>query len=400
MAGTPTPTNIQPTTLNPDEIQKNESYVAYGRRMCGKVNGTPTPLTTLLHKVFLYERNRQSNDRQLQERHRLDNQNQLANLQADIERNKIDQRAVEAKLTENDANHQILQNKLIEAQSHIGQENKMAKAKMILGLCILAVLTVYLFVFYSSTFYSAFFKDFMNISDNFLAEAMFDSRAIPLALENGFGSFLFIMCAPMIFMGLGYLLHFYSVDKGKLKYLKIGVTVIITFVFDCILAYIIANKIYDVMVMMSPVDMPPFGFDIAVKDINVWAVIFCGFITYMIWGFVFGLTISAYEELKTNKGEILKYQSEIKQNRAEKTILTDQLTQLQRDESSLGARKQNLDNQLATGVFIFNNDEIRTAMNDFFSGWITVMTPMGLAHEQQQECEAIFNRTTNQLLKD
>ena len=104
--------------------------------------------------------------------------------------------------------------------------------------------------------------------------------------------------------------------------------------------------------------------------------------------------------MKTNKGEILKYQSEIKQNRAEKTILTDQLTQLQRDESSLGARKQNLDNQLATGVFIFNNDEIRTAMNDFFSGWITVMTPMGLAHEQQQECEAIFNRTTNQLLKD
>lgn len=59
-----------------------------------------------------------------------------------------------------------------------------AKTSFYIGLVILIFLTVYLFVFYSSAAYSAFFKDFTP-DDTKLTKAIFDANAIGKAWTDG-----------------------------------------------------------------------------------------------------------------------------------------------------------------------------------------------------------------------
>ena len=396
----PVQTAVAPTVNNPDNIRDNETYVAYGRRMCGRVNASIHVLNPLMQRVFLHERQRQSDDERLQQSHRQRLREEIVELNRSIDSNQIEQDHAEQKKRDKEDQIVALRNELDEAKGNIGEANKMARVKMTIGLLILAILTVYLFIFYSSTFFSAFFKDFDEIGDNLLAQAMFDSKALPMALANGLGCLMFVCTAPIIFMGLGYLLHFYSVEKGNAKYLKIGVTVAITFIFDCILAYLIAKKIYDIDIMTRLGEFPPFSISMAITDINVWAVIYCGFITYMIWGFVFDLTMSAYEELKTNKKEISRIENEIKHNEEAKREIIAELTRLRTQKVEFESKKTNLENRLNQNTYIWDDNVIRTAISDFFAGWIAMMDPLGRTNNEQLECQEVYNQTINQLFNN
>ena len=42
----------------------------------------------------------------------------------------------------------------------------------------------------------------------------------------------------------------------------------------------------------------------AIHDINSWAVIFCGFIVYIIWGIVFDQCMDAYDKMDLNKTKL------------------------------------------------------------------------------------------------
>ncbi len=55
-----------------------------------------------------------------------------------------------------------LQDEKVRIKNERYQVNKDAKLKLIIGLVILLPLTFYLFLFYSSTFYSAFFSGSYN----------------------------------------------------------------------------------------------------------------------------------------------------------------------------------------------------------------------------------------------
>lgn len=382
---------------NPDNRQPQETYVAYGRRMCGKVNGSVHALQPLLHRVYCSEKQRQRDDEQLQESHRNRLRDEITNLRSRIDTNHIEQQRIQGKIADENNRDAETRDRLQAAKGNIGEANKMAKIKMIIGMIILMILTVYLFVFYSSTFYSAFFNDFSDIK-NLLVQAMFNSQAIPLALGQGILCLVFICCAPIIFMGLGYMLHFYSVEKGKAKYFKIIATVVITFLFDCILAYLIAKNIYNVEALTKIDDQPPYEIGMALTDMNVWAVIFCGFITYMIWGFVFDLTISAYEELRTNRKEIKILEQEIARISKEKGRLEDQLSNQRVEEANLQSRLNMKESQLNQHLFILDENAIRTEMVNFFSGWITTMSALGLPSQMQANARKDFDNTVNQLI--
>lgn len=388
----------QANSYNQDGIQNGETYVAYGRRMCGRVTASVQALNPLLHRVYCHEKQRQRDDEQLQSEYRQRLHDEISDLDRRIGINDVEQNGVRANIGEKESEKLDIQERLNNAKGRIGQANKMARIKMILGMVILAVLTVYLFMFYSSTFYSAFFKDLDVTSDNLLSQAMFDSKALPMAMKKGFGALMFVTCAPIIFMGLGYMLHFYSVEKGKAKYLKIGATVAITFIFDCILAVQIAKKIYEAYIMTMPGDFEPFGMKMAVTDLNVWAVIFCGFIAYMIWGFVFDLTISAYEDMKTNRNEIQSLMNEIRCVDEQKKNLNETLNGLEREKVSLVTKRNAKEYRLSQQNFIWDESVIRLAMVEFFSGWISVMNPLGHSAEAQQQCREVYEQTVNQLI--
>lgn len=391
-----TKTDRSDTTIyiNEDAKLQDETYVYYGTRICGKVTASLPALSAFLPRVYNTEKQRQIDDEELQRKHKQELSHQIDDTTSQITQLNAEREKSEHKIADLAEAVSQLKEKLIEAKSVHGEVNKMAKVKLILGLVILSVLTLYLVVFYSSTFYSAFFKQFDG--DISIGAAMFDPQAIPHALADGFGEVIFILCAPIIFMGLGYGLHFFMQQEAWTKYLKTFSVLLITFIFDCILAYLIAKKIYDIEVMTKLGEFPDFNIGMAVEDVNVWAVIFCGFIVYIIWGIVFDMSMTAYEDLRSNRKEILKIEESLrgKQNAIsqEKQAIVNVKAELEQLEN----KKKSLMGSLSDNVH-YDPHIIKTALGEFFSGWMTMMNALSRSNSEQQQANQIYNTTIQQL---
>lgn len=370
--------------------QSDETYKQYGLRICGQVTAGLHALNPMLTEVYNSERNHQINNEALQEQYKQEIQRNISSVDNSIA-------VVNAKIEQSDnllnskaATLKDLNQRLIEAKNKNGDINKTARVKLIIGTVILAILTVYLFIFYSSTFYSAFFKVFDG--DISVGQAIFDAQAIPHAFLDGFGELMFILIAPIIFMGLGYGLHYFSEQKSWTGYLKAGTVLLVTLIFDCILAYSIAQKIYIIYTSTQLGEFEPFSIMMAVSDINVWAVIFCGFIVYLIWGIVFSMAMSAYESLRSNKTEIMQIQQQIEEIRnnitEEKQNKIDHNAKLEQ----LKIKKQSLEQDFSRNVH-FDTQVIHTALSDFFSGWMSMMNALGRPASEQEQANSIYQST-------
>lgn len=386
---------VQSTVAPPqstDGRNKGESYLAYGKRACQFTNGSPLSLRTILQRIYHAEKSRQIADQQIQQQFKNDIIKKIGDIDVEVSRLEGDKISLEEKVTdaENDVND--LKTQKIEAINKNGELNKMAQLKMWIGVVILAILTLYLFIFYSSTFYSAFFKDFN--AEIKVGEAMFDPDALSHALGASFTQFLFIICAPIIFMGLGFALHFFSIQKGYFKYVKMGAILAVTFIFDCILAYAIAKHIYNIKNMTKLGDFPPYSLSMAIEDENVWAVIFCGFIVYVIWGIVFDMTLTAYEDMKSNRKEIEKIQVAIDGLKEKIATLKDKINEISKTIKIRKIERSNLEAQLNQST-IFNPTLIDQAFSDFFTGWTAILGALQLPGN---ECAEVYNQERTTLL--
>lgn len=273
--------NKIPMAQKPNNRQVGETYHHWGLRVCAIVDGSSFTLAPYLHNVYNYIYNEQVNNQALQETQRKElecqieqKNNDIDNLKKQLENNREQKENCKSRIAE-----------LREEKKKIENEkycvNKEAKLKLIIGLVILIPLTFYLFLFYSSTFYSAFFKDFTANAD--VLNSMFDAEALNKAFAASITELGFVLCAPIIFMGLGFALHFFTIQKGKMKYLKMVAILCVTFIFDAILAYMIGKHLHEMAVIIgtAPLDST-YGLSEALSDINTWAVIFCGFIVYII----------------------------------------------------------------------------------------------------------------------
>ncbi|MDE6582641.1 MAG: hypothetical protein K2K47_08970 [Duncaniella sp.] len=382
------PSSTPKPQQNQDSILEGETYVFYGTRLCGKVTASHQALSAYLPKIYNQEKQRQYDNAELQEELSNKRKQEIESYKQKNARENTNIEQLENGIAEDNRKIQEAREDLESAKAKNGEINKMTRVKMIAGIVILSILTVYLFIFYSSTFYSAFFRTFDGSVN--VGEAMFYANSIYDSFQQGIGQLLFIICAPIIFMGLGYTLHYFSVQESWTKYLKITSVIAITFAFDCILAYLIAEKIYNYWVLTQMGDFPPFSLDIAIRDINVWAVIFCGFIVYVIWGIVFDMTITAYGDLRSNEKEIKILNSRIESlNGAiaeKKNNIIDCKGRISANESKI----ESLDKALAS-TKQFNPHIIKIALNDFFAGWLTMMNTLSKTSAEQEEAKRIYN---------
>lgn len=265
---------------------------------------------------------------------------------------------------------------------------------MILGCTILVPLTVYLFVFYSSTFYSAFFRDFAqgNIG---LGTAMLDPQAIPAAFNDGIGELFFILAAPVIFLGLGFSLHFFTLQKNNMKYLKMAAIILVTFIFDCILAYLIGKKIHDVQLIYT--DLPPYTIGEAIGDPNIWAIIFCGFVVYIIWGIVFDMTMTAYNDYASNKTSIEKYEKQIEDEQGKIAQLKSEKTAVNNKKIEQNSEIAKLQQSLSTSITHYDMSEIKSTLAQFFEGWMSTMSAFNPDHAET--AKEIYNQNLNVFFK-
>lgn len=373
------------------------SYKDYGISECGKSNGSPHCLTPYLHKIFTNERQKQANNSQLQDIEKQKKQKEIneldqaiagKNTEIDLLRNNIEQ--CNEKIKEYEVDVQQL-------KTSVGTVNKNARLKMCIGVLILVILTLYLFIFYSSTFYSAFFKDFLSSENINIGDAIFDAQAIPKSLSAGAGQMLFVISAPIIFLGLGFSLHYFSQEEGKGKYFKIIAIIIVTFIFDCILAYGIAKKMYDLMALSTLENMPPYTIKDAWGDSHVWTVIFCGFIVYIIWGIVFSMTMNAFENLRSNKSAIAVLKSKIQHEKDKYTRLEGERIKIEGELKTLSNNRNLKQKQLDDGVIIKYSD-IKVALSDFFAGWNSLLIPLGKTPQEIEETKSNYESTVSVLI--
>lgn len=259
--------------------------------------------------------------------------------------------------------------------------DKVSKLGLIIGLIILVFLTVYLFIFYSSASYSAFFKEF-TLNSIGVANSIFDAQALSKALKDGFTELMLILTIPFVFIGLGYLIHKFQEQKGWSKWPKITVLIFVTFIFDSILAYEITEKIYSIKAENSFDTMPPYTIEMAYQSVNFWLIIFAGFLVYIVWGFVFDFIMEAYGKLDKIDIAIKAKQEEIKHKELDITKLEVEINKL---NYMIGDNETEIEklNVILLHSNIIKPEELEHSILRFLNGWLAFLSYANKTEEEK-----------------
>lgn len=271
-----------------------------------------------------------------------------------------------------------------------------ATTKFWVGLIILVPITLYLFTFYISTSYSAFFKSF-DPDSNLMANVL-DPKAFEKAWADGGLEGAFVTLIPFVFLGLGYLIHMFSENKSIINYFKIAILFITTFIFDAILAYQIEDKIYE---LNKTFDSAAFDLSIAFTKIQFWGIIFAGFVVYVIWGLVFDFIMKEHKEKDKiqhqqhrRQQDILIHKEKISDFNKEKEVLIKELNSIK----ELIAKSQGriLELQRIIDAVIIPTKEYALYASEYVQGWVTFITEKLFVSRAENEnlikqCLDIYN---------
>jgi len=350
------------------------SYEDWGFKKAHNLNGSNTGLLSCLaliredHKQMVQrDENKQKklkeplkSERRSNEEQKVDKEGKIDNIEKTIIPEK------ESKIIE-------LKNEINEIRKNPKSvmPDKLSKVGFVIGLLILLALTLYLGIFYSSASFSAFFKEF-SLNDLGVASSIFDPKAISHAFNDGITELILILSMPFVFIGLGFLIHQFQKGKGFKIYFQILALIIVTFVFDAILAYEITEKIYNIKAENSFQDMQTYNFDLAFHSVNFWLIIFAGFVVYIIWGFVFDFTIEAYDKLDVIKQEIKAREREISYIQEDLKIAKSKVETLFDEISKI--KKNIIDLEGKINGVIIDTTEFDKILHEFLGGWLHWMT--------------------------
>lgn len=387
--------------VGPINNSKNdgETYKDYGFRLAGLSQGSNSVLPSCLQSVCLGIKQKQAEDTCLQQQLQQKLEGEKTQLEVEQENKKNELTACQQK--QSDINGEIAETKsrITQLDDSKYNRNRDAWITFIITAVILVPFTVYFFIFYSSVAYSAFFDqfDFNDMTGSTLAKAIFNPHAIPNALNDGIGELLFILFMPIIFLAFGFVLNRWERENGFLKYLKIPSLIFVAFSFDALLAFSITKKLYNLAAMTELGDVPPYTRSMAATDADFWVVICLGFVSYLIWGFVFGYFIKSWESLdlsvvqkralEENLGKLTQDLNAEKQKEVElKSLIND-----------LGAKITQISTRMNGGVVRYDIDQLKLELNNFFAGWQTYLSVLDRSNGEKEEAQEILNKMVNSL---
>lgn len=368
-----------------------ENWEKDGVESAGKMGGAPSALETSLQVVVEKVKKKQAGDEQAQAKWKQEKEEKRVEYETKIKTNENELTLLEGRKNEYEQRKSALNAKKRELETS-QKTNKNALVNFIFGLAILAGITIYLFIFYSSTAYSAFFKKF-NADNTDITTAILDPQALANAWAGGMTEFFFVILIPTLFLGLGYIIHqFNSKTASKqITLLKVVALYALTFVFDCLLAYKIANSIYEVQIEGSIEPMPPFGFSMAASDVNFWTVIFCGFVAYVIWGLVFSFVMTNYEALHKHTGEITRIDQEMTDLNNKISTVDKDIVKLKNDMERFKGEVEKITYSLRNGI-VYDWTDIKNALALFLKGWLAFLSIQGKDESAKSEVKNVYDK--------
>ena len=159
---------------------------------------------------------------------------------------------------------------------------------LIITSTLLILLTVFLWLFYCAIFYSTFNPE--ALGDNCGIQSVI--KALERLFRPPFpvSKFLYFII-PSVFITLGYIIHDASKRKG---FTIVFVLILVTFLLDCIFGYSISNHINICTTEGSPYSKWTEVF----QDLNFYLILFCGFVSYLMWGYMLNTTMKLREEMR------------------------------------------------------------------------------------------------------
>ena len=398
--------NDNPNDESLEETRKR-TYHESGYRDSSRTNGNHSTLSICLDAVYSKFQNEEKEMVEKQKNLKESYVNEQKNRETEIKALTVSQETKEEQLKNKNIeieNHQhTIENLKAEIldlprnpEKHNIKATRGASAKFWIGLFLLVPITLYLGTFYISTSYSAFFKSFDAKST--IIQSVLDAQAFSKAWNEGVIEGAFVTLIPFVFLGLGYLIHMFWENKTRANYIKLGLLFIVTFIFDCILAYEIESKLYE---LNKTFESPPFDIKIAFTKIQFWGIIFAGFIVYIIWGLVFDFVMKEHREKDKIKNE-----QEIRQKRIE--FFQDKINILKKDVeeilTSIGTIKETVIKtrgrieelqNIIDGVIIPTKD-YKLYASEYVQGWITFIgEKIAVSRTEKQtmidDCIATYN---------
>ncbi len=253
----------------------------------------------------------------------------------------------------------------------------------VIGAFIVILLTLYLFVFYSSTGYSALFGVKPG-NTGFINPNVFTEGA-----NKGGGVIAMLILFPVIFLGLGFLIHD-AIERKK--YFFISMIISFTFLTDALIGYKITPNIYQIEYQNGLHDLewkPSFVF----QEINFYIVLALGFIVYLIWGALLHYVLSKYKEISEPE-RIISLKREIDRIRAEINLLNEGIASLKNEiadlEKNKSAVQREIDNILS-GKLVIDPNVLDSYIGQFMSGWLGYI---GLLYtNNQQLCTEMMQKS-------
>jgi hypothetical protein len=398
--------NNNPNDESPEETRKR-TYHETGYRDSSRTNGNHSTLSICLDAVYSKFQNEEKEMVEKQKNLKESYINEQKNRETEIKALFVSQETKEEQLKTKDSeikNHQHtienLKAEILDLPRNPEKYNikatRGASAKFWIGFFLLIPITLYLGTFYISTSYSAFFKSFDAKST--IIQSVLDAQAFSKAWNEGVIEGAFVTLIPFVFLGLGYLIHMFWENKTRANYIKLGLLFIVTFIFDCILAYEIESKLYE---LNRTFNSPPFDLKIAFTKIQFWGIIFAGFIVYIIWGLVFDFVMKEHREKDKIKNEQEIRQKKVEFFQEKINILKKEIEEIL---ASIGTIKETtiktrgrieeLQN-IIDGVIIPTKD-YKLYASEYVQGWITFIgEKIAVSKTEKQtmidDCIATYN---------
>ena len=252
------------------------------------------------------------------------------------------------------------------------------------------LLTAYLIFFYSSSIYSAFFRNPESMIANagsditMLLDSIFDTKGI-FTLSS---ALLFSYLGSFIFFAIGMAPHSILNGDGNFKKTKAAIIIFMAFIADSALAFKIDKGLHDLKMMAGVPDADWHFY----TSINFYLVLLFGFAAYLVWGFMFEMMLKE----KTKKSADIKAAIIIKGLKEEISLLRVELsnleariieleTQLKSIVSQLEQLKKELEKRLQ------NPDALSQNLTSFYMGWQQYLNNTTEFINEKDLCEHTFN---------
>ncbi|MCC6551196.1 MAG: hypothetical protein IT279_14115 [Ignavibacteriaceae bacterium] len=232
---------------------------------------------------------------------------------------------------------------------------------------VLFFITVFIHVFYSSVIYSALFRE-VKVEKGTIVHSVFYPNVYSEAYHLSTEAFLAALVGPFVFLGFALLMHYFKELKTKIGNISFWSMVGLTLLFDTLLAYQIAKRLYDAERINSFDNKVVYEFWMAVADANFWTVIFFGFVVY----FIFGLLYGVFEEERSRR---LKLERMIKAREEKLEELNRKTDSCRKEIAELEETIRTLKLQ-ATQIRVpsdrvfYSPHELRRILSNYTYGWM------------------------------